>query len=417
MTHTPYTQKRSHQWRGPSSSEDYNLRLEENYKDLAVVYNELNETQANHEETTSFFHKQLLSIEDYIDELTIRLAALEAEATGTISIIDSSQIDTTEFDSTAFEVTEECTYHNKYHFFTLPYVPASSVSKIKFKDQDDVVTTSANLEMQVSSISPSDDNNTAIVETSQPVYAVADQVGRIWQRNVIVPSTTANGAQMYLYIRIPADLTVTPYTNAILLDAFPAYGVEITEISYSTDAKVNLNSSATWTPLNDTVNYYLINEAIGFMPPGSWAGDEIQAAGPKAFYFPQKAITAVRIGLKRTEYYIDGTDFIYSYGLSNLDIRYDKFTDSGSTIIRFDAPDGDTISSVDSIQPHIWNVPEYLIDECFSYQVIWETSFNSGIYTTTPVALSQRVWIKVTLNKGPNGDQLPALSNMIVSYS
>lgn len=419
MPYTPYTQKRNHQWRGPSSSEDYNLRLEENYKDLAVLYNALNELLATHEESGSYFYKELISIQACIAALIVRIQDLEDGLTGTLSFVTSDQIDTDEFGSTIFEVDadQQCTYQDVYHLLTLPHIVSSSVSKIKFKDQDDIITTSANLEMLVTPITPSDDSNSAVIETSQPVYAVANEVGRIWQRNVVVPTTTANGAQMFLYVRIPADLTVTPYSNTVLFNSFPSFGVTITEVSYSTDQKVNLNNSAAWTPLNDGINYFDIDEAIGHLPPGAWDGDDILDAGPSVFWFPQKSITALRIAFKRTVYETSGSDKIYSYGLSNLDIRYDKFTDTGSAIIRFDAPSGDTISSVSSINPQIWNVPEYLIDECFSYQVIWETAFNSGVYTTTPVPLSQRVWIKVNLSKGPNGDQNPALSNLIVNYS
>lgn len=418
MTYTPNTQKRNYQWRGPSSSEDYNLRVEENYKDLAVLYNQLNELEATHEESSSYLFKEVTSITEFMIEILTRIQNLEDVGSGVMTFNDSDQIDTIDFAATIFSVDadEQCTFHAKYNLITPRHITDQSVSKIKFKT-DDVVTTSANLEMLVTPISPSDDSTSAIVETSQPVYAVVNEVGRIWQRNVIVPSTTANGAQMYLYIRIPTDLTVTPWTNAIYFDVFPIFGVDITDVSYSTDPKVNLNSVATWTPLNNGIHYFDIDEAIGYLPPGAWIDDTITKAGPAAFIFPNKAITAVRIGLKRTEVYDESSNKIYSYGMSFLDIRHDKFADESSVILRFDAPDGETISSVDSVNPQIWNVPEYLIDDVFSYQVIWETAFESGSYTTTPVPLSQRVWIKVTLNSGPDGDQAPALSNLIVNYS
>jgi hypothetical protein len=85
-------------------------------------------------------------------------------------------------------------------------------------------------------------------------------------------------------------------------------------------------------------------------------------------------------------------------------------------MIRFDAPSTDTISSVTSVTPQIWNTPEYLVDDVFSYRVIWETSFNSGSYTLTPVALSKRVWIEVTLKQTPD-QGTPALSGLILKYT
>lgn len=100
--------------------------------------------------------------------------------------------------------------------------------------------------------------------------------------------------------------------------------------------------------------------------------------------------------------------------MSKLDVRFDKFIDSGKAIIKFDAPVNTTINSITSVQPQIWNVPEYFVDNVFSYRVLWQT--ESSTFTTQPVPQSSSVWVEVTLNRTPGGGT-PVLSGLLLSYT
>jgi hypothetical protein len=292
------------------------------------------------------------------------------------------------------------------------------MSKIKFTNTDGTYTIPSSLETLVSPISTTADNSSAVVDTSQPVNAILAKAGKVWERNIITSSlNSADGAQCYLYIKIPNDLSAVAETNAISFTPFPLKMVDILEIAYSTDVNIALGSvGSQWKVLNDTSIYFNAAGAAGNIAPGAWTGDEIISSGPKNFYFDPKPVTAFRIKLRQKNAFNESAKFVYSYGLSKLDIRYDKFLDSGKTIIRFDAPSGDTISTVKSLTPQMWNIPEYLVSSCFSYRVIWETSYNSNTYTLSPVPFSKRVWIEVTLNKTPNSGT-PSLSGLIMKYS
>ena len=101
--------------------------------------------------------------------------------------------------------------------------------------------------------------------------------------------------------------------------------------------------------------------------------------------------------------------------MSKFDVRYEKFLDEGTMIIRYDAPDGDTISSITDVEPEMWNLSVAEQPYRFDYRVIWETSYNSGSYTLDPVPLSQRVWLEISLNKTINKCS-PALSSISVNY-
>lgn len=417
MVDAPYTTKRFDQHRGPKDSQDYNLRVEQNYKDLVYLYNKIATVDSDRAKAYAAFVKELLSIAKGLVGIDARLLALE-EDQNTLGFYSSTSIDTNRFNSTAYAVADvdECTYHDQYGFFTLPKVDASSISKLKFSNDDGTYGIPASLEMNVIQDATSVDNGSAVIDSSQPYNAVMSRPGRVWDRNVIATSTDVNGATCYLYFKVPNDLSIVSDVNAIFLDAFPIKSTDIMEIAYTTSENPKLTAIETWTPLNSTGQYENEEEAVGHLPPGGWSGDEIIEAGPKAFYFDPKPISAFRIKLRQKNYFVEGGKYVYSYGLSKLDVRYDKFLDTGKAIIKFSAPGGDTISSITSVTPKIWNIPQYLINDVFSYRVIWETALDSGIYTLTPVSFSSKVWIEVTLNKTSAG-ATPVLSGLILEYT
>lgn len=418
MPDTPYTQRRTDRFRGPTS-EDENLKLEEHFKDLVYLYNSVNQVADDNEKSFLAFIKDLIGLNQALTGLDVRLTALEA-ASNTISFTSETQIDNDRFNATSYAVNsvDRCYFHQNNNVTTLPLVSSSSMSKIKFTNPDGTYTIPPSLEMYIASNPSSADNGSAVIDTSQPYNAIVGTPGKVWERNVIVSAPNATyGAEMYFYVKVPNDLSTVADTNSISFTPFPMKMVDILEIAYSTDVNVSLNSSTTtWTVFNSSMIYYNAPGSPGNIIPGGWSGDEILSSAAKLFYFDPKPITAIRFKIRQKNYFIEGNKTIYTYGLSKLDIRYDKFLDSGKVIIRFDAPAGDTISNVTGITPQIWNVPEYNISDVFSYRVIWETAYNSNIYTLSKVPSSQRVWIEVTLNKTPNGGT-PALSGLILKYS
>lgn len=414
-----YTNQRLYKYRGPDSSQDYNDRIEENYKDLVYLYNTVELLKGQIERGSSVAIKNLNALYRYLDEVEARLDALEA-ASNTLSMTSSTQLDNDRFDATAYAVqaADRCTYLSNDDGLTLPKVDAGSVSKIKFYNAaglTEIIPSS--VETVVVPITTTADGTNAIIETSQPYYAIQDKPGAVWERNVIVntPDLT-DGAQMYLFVRIPDELTATADTNCISFTPFPAYNIDILDISYSTDPNIMLSNSSAWTTFNEDQIYYQATGAAGNLMPGGWTDDEIIDSGPKVFYFDPKPITAIRFKLRQMNYLVKNSNYIYTYGMSKLDIRNDKFLDTGRAIIRFDAPNGDTISNITGITPYLWNIPEYMVTDVFDYRIIWETSYDSGSYTLTEVPFSQRVWVEVTLTKTTSGGT-PQLTNLVLNYS
>lgn len=420
MADSLYTQKRQVQFRGPTTSEDYNARIEENYKDLVFLYNKSRVLDDQLNSGLGRLVKDQIALMDYIEALKLRIVALENDSSNYLFFTSPNQVTTTSFINTPYEIDPAyiCTYFNKYNILTLPYLDVGSFSQLAYYTDDNRAVIPPGLETRVVQDTTSADGAYADVKTSEPERAILNEVGQIWERHILVDAPVSQGAACTLYIRVPSDLGRRAESNCLILDPFPALGVTVESIEYTSVSNPVLSDTDGYTPLNYRDLYSGDLNAVGWVPPGAWSDDTIISCGPKKFYFEPRRITAFRIKLRQKVYYKEYSQYLYSYGLTGLDLRYDKFNPSkyGKSIIKFEAPNGKTISSVTDVLPLLYNVPEYAIPEAFSYRIIWETALNSQVYTLTPVVNSQRVWIEVTLNMTSENIS-PALSGLTVVYS
>ena len=413
MPNTPYTQQRAVEFRGPTNSDDYNQRVDENYQDLTLLYNQtsLNQYLVN----TGFgrFTKDQFGIQRMVADLEARVSALEAQ-NNLISFNHNSQIDNDLFIGTSFEIAavNQCTLDTRYGVVTLPLVPSSSLSKLALSDNQGNTSIPPSLGTTV--VGGGADSDQSVIDTSPPELAIARNLGSIWQRNVITPTPIYGGAQCTLYIAAPTGLFTTANANSITINPFPSFSTDIVDVAYTTNTSPTMNDSDGY--VNFFPYYASDSTSIGWTPPGSWMGDADLSAGFRTYYFDPVPITGIRIKLNQSNYYFDGTNYVYSYGASLIDLRYEKFVTSGQTMIRVDAPAGQVINAITDVTPQVFNVDQATLPDSFSYTPIYETSYNSGVYTTTPVADSLRAWIQVTLNQTANGGT-PALSGLYVSYS
>lgn len=424
MSKVPNTKKHISQNRGPADSAAFNTESEDVYNDLVYLYNKANELDSDISEGYSAVVKDIRAIGQEITTLETQLAALSNSITPkTVYLTGSEMRDEDRFNASVYNVplANRLTYDNRYNIYSLPKNSGSSISRLTFYDTDGARAIPPSLEMVVIADTTSSDKNDTNVRSSQPFEAVLGSPGKVWERNVsAVNDSTA--AEMDLLFTLPADLTSTEYANVVNLIPFPMFGVDLMAVYYTTDAYPDLSlTGSVWTPLNKNATYNGNTAAVGFVPPGAWNGDEILNAGPLSFVFPSEKVTAMRLTLRQRNPYNLTEDiiypkFLYSYGLSYLDVRYEKFDATGKAIFELIPKVGDTISSISSVTPYIYNVTQAGLTDVFSYRVIWETFPDSGVYTTTPVPLSQKVFLEVTLQKDDQGN-LPALNGFKVVYA
>lgn len=412
-----YTQLRNIQFRGPIDSEDYNLRVEENYRDLVTLKNEVMALSEDMRSVFGHLLKEQMSLTNKANDLDNRLDSLETNRFRS-SLFDSDELDNDRFRGTSFEIpaSARLTLDAFHGLALLPRVESNSLSKLTFTDAEGNSQILTGADIRIVGIDGTADTTDAHVDTSDPQFAALRSLGRIWERNVVVSAPDDNGAACYVYVKIPNDLLVTDKSNVLILHPYPVFGVDVEEVAVTTNGVVMLDDQDDYRPLNRTGMYAGRADAVGWVPPGGWTGDLVYKAGPKAYYYDSQLITGLRLRLRQRTSFLEGGSYVYSYGLSLLDIRYDKFLSTGKTMVRIDPPNDITISSIDDVQPYIFNIAAPDVPDAFSYRVIWETSYNSHVYTTSPVPNSQRVWIEVTLNQVTD-QSTPALAGLDISYS
>lgn len=420
MTDSLYSQNEFSQFRGPSTSDKYNERIENLYKDLVYLYNKAG---INDEDVASFYRRLIrdhFSLMKAIEELEARMTDLEDVNSHTITFNSSNKIDNEAVEGSSFELTESetCTYDSMHGIITLPKIASASVSKLKFVDSVGNSVIPSSFEAIAVGVTGTADIPSAGIQSSDIYNAVLAPVGSVWERNVIVDAPHAEGAEIDLYVKVPTDLAVTTEANCVIVHPYPMMGCDIISVETTTNVNVSMNDALdNYLPLNQRALYTNDDLAVGWVPPGAWSGDTDINAGPVAYYFDPLEVTGLKIRLRQSNYMIEGSKYVYSYGLSFLDLRFDKFQDTGKVIIRFDSPNEATFNQVDNVTPYIYNVSQAELPYAFSYRVLWETYPGSGDFTEgSSGSDTTTVWIEVTLNKTV-GLGTPALSGIDVDFT
>jgi hypothetical protein len=411
------TKKRDYKFNGPVNSADYNDRIEENYKDLVYLYNRALDIDSRLANAFERVLKDQKFLSVALKDMEDRVRALEA-ASNKMSIHSFSQLDYSNFINTNFTIgsTQLLYFDPIYNVITLPIIASGSYSKLKFGSQFSGQVIPKFFKAKVENNYTGVDLPGATIN-STPIYnSILDDPTKVWKRNIVVDSSVTTGAQMMVYFKIPTESTGSYKANEVRLNPYPSYGVDVVSIEYTTKSNPSLDNSDGWTPLNNTRMYNNISEAIGRVPPGGWdtiGADKVVNSGPLSFHFSEIDASAIRIKFSQRNYFNELGNNVYTYGLSDFDVRYNKYMPEGKTIIKYTPSNGDVINSITSVTPKIYNVPLNLISSCFSYRVIYE---DGGIYTLTNPGASNSVWIEVTLSQLDDKTP-PVLSDLVVEYS
>lgn len=415
MSEFIYTEKKSQQHHGPISSSDFNERVEQNYSDLVYLYNKYGVLDKKVSEIIERVIKENLFLSAAIQDILDRIRALESVNTNQLSLYTKSQIDYTPFIGTQYAVTasEALDYNEYYNQLTLPKVTGSSYSKIKFINSEYGQVIPDFLETRIDNSLAGGDSAGAVIDTTPVQNAFLDQPDKIWRRNVILNEPNPLGVSMYLYLKIPSGSIGSSLSNCIRLTPYPASGVDIVKVEYTTTSNPTLSDKDTYRPINP--GYYDGQyDAVGKVVPGGWqtvGEDTIQNAGPVNFLFAETSITAVRVLLRQKNYVIENEKYVYTYGLSNMDVRYEKHLPTGRVFIKFNAPTGKTINEITNVSPKIYNMSQSLVPQFSSYRVFYP---NGSTYSpNSNTGTSSTVYIELTISM-PYNKIPPVVSDIIV---
>lgn len=421
MPESPYTQYRNYQFNGPNDSSDYNAMVEENYKDLVVLYNWLNQINETYGSTFRNTVYDMVGIKRKMDDLQSRIEALESDSvSGFISFngANKTTIDTARFNDTDYQVVEvdRLSDSREYPGLFLPPSGTSSAFQSGIVLTGDNVFVPDSVEVNVVGQTGTADTVGSVIETTQPELSFGRRRGINWERNVIVGSPDSDGAVLTLYVSVPPDVSPNAKANYVWFDPYPLFSVDILEVAVSTKPGPVLAESDNYVPLNDAPLNAGDEGSIGFVAPGGWNGDADLLASKRLWFFDPREVTALKIKIRQRNYIVENGNYVYTYGANFLDLGYAKVLDTGKAIIRYSAPEGQTFDSIDNVIPQIYNVPAAYLPDVFSYRVIYETAEDSNTYTEDNVELSKKAWIEITLNRAEDGT-IPVLSGVDVEAS
>ena len=415
MSEFIYTEKKPQQYHGPISSTDFNERVEQNYADLIYLYNKYGVLDNKVAELVERIIKENLYISSYINDLYDRVRSLESKNTNQLSLYSKSQIDLVPFYNTEYAISASSLldYNEYYNQLSLPRVTGSSYSKIKFINATEGQVIPDFLETKIDNTLAGGDSTGAIIDTTPVQYALLDQPDKVWRRNVILNEANPLGVSLYLYVKIPAGTTGNSLTNCVRLVPYPANGVDIVKVEYTTTPSPTMTDKDVYYPINP--GYYDGQyDAVGKVAPGGWStvgSDTINNSGPMNFLFAEKNVTAIRVLLRQKNYFIENGKYVYTYGLSNLDIRYEKFLPVGKTFVKFNAPSGKTINEILNVSPKIYNVSQSVVPQIFSYRVFYP---NGATYSpNSNTGTSNAVYVEVSMSM-PDSKIPPILSDLII---
>lgn len=411
------TKKRAMQYNGPVDSADYNARIEENYQDLVYLFNRANVVDTKLQRAFERVLKDQMFLSTSIKDLSDRVSALEASE-NILSIYSFDQLSNEDFVGTSFAIpsSEVLTLDPIYNTLTLPKIENSSFSKLKFGSANSGQYVPDFFKTKIDISFSGVDGPGATIDSSPIYHCILDDPEKYWKRTIISNASSQFGAQMMFYVRVPNELVGTNKVNNLKFNPHPLNSVSIVSIEYTTKQSPSLDSTDGWFPLNNNALYDGNIDAIGKVPPGGWASlgsDTIYNASLCSFYFAERDITAFRIKMSQKNYFKEVDKYVYTYGLSDLDIKYDRFLPRGRTIFKFTAPEGEVISNIVSVTPKIYNVPLSLMSTAFSYRVIYD---DAGTYSLSNPGASNHVWIEVTLNQLADKTP-PVLSDLIIQYN
>jgi len=410
-----YTQKKAQQYHGPISSTEFNERIEDNYADLLYLYNKYGVLDRKVAETVERIIKENLFLSAAINDLEDRIRAMESRNTNQMSLYSKSQIDNTPFIGTEYspEPIEVLSFDEYYNQLTLPRVEYASHSKIKFINSTEGQVIPDFLETRIDASLAGGDGTGAIIDTTPVQYAFLDQPDKVWKRNVILNEPDPLGVSLYLYIKIPLGTSGSSIVNCIDLLPYPANGVDVVRVEYSTKKDPSLTDSDIYYACNPSY-YDLQYDAVGKVAPGGWSivgSDTITNSGPLRFLFAERPITAVRVLLRQKNYVVENGKYVYTYGLTNMDVKYESFITGGKTFIKFTAPTGKTINSIENVVFKIYNIPQSSVPNICSYRVFYKN--GSTYLPDINPGVSDHVFIEANLVM-PDNRIPPVISDIIV---
>ena len=413
----PTSQKRYSQWRGPTSSDDYNDFVGETYSDIVRLYNLLKDLDERMRAYFAQTVKEDILLRRKIEKLDQDMEDLSAGGAGTLYSRFYSDVDlqnaTIEGDIPSEEILSIDTIRG---VMTLPQL-GEETSNLVFRDSIGTLAAPPSLAFQFNASNPSGSS----VSEGNAFYALVPERSMVWERLCVLDDEPGSNAELEVYIKVPLDIVSNINSNCIIMHLFPSYFLDLVDLQYSVDAAPtsNLNelTYAAWPH-----HFVTQPESMKWVPPaGTVEGEDtsINNAKPLRFDFDPEAITALYFKFRQRNWLKENDIYVVPMGASFISLENRRFRSEGRRVIKFEAPDGESFYSVNEVEFLIYNHPTTALGDIAAYRLFYEPT--EGIYQEIDIDQeisfgTDTIYVEVSLYES-EGHGTPALTGVKIEYS
>lgn len=409
----PISEKREAQFRGPSSSEDFNKWMDDNYYDLIQLFNFATEYGIEIPRNMEMLvvenitlQKKLNSLQSLIDNIT---KALTSENKVLYKSFASS--------ATFADSTDGINLEHDTDFGLLKIPHVQEISKIYLVDLNKQNFIPKTFQAKVYESLEPIDISVATIEPGIGLIKVADgdsdllnafdgDKSSFWLRKTsippnVTPNTSASEVYFCIELELPINIINHTRANILTIDPTPLSSITLLDIYYRT---VN-----DWQRLPS----YPTKEIGGQIQPV-----EINDLGRMKFCFPTRDVVGVRIYCKQSNWFLENEMRNFYYGFRNIDVKYMAFRTKTSKIrVAFDIPDQEKMfTSILSVKP-IFSDGSIVGSDLFSvYKIHYNLAGQdreANLGEPLPAGV-QRVYVEIGLML--SSQVSPLLSGLVMEY-
>lgn len=396
-------------FKGPNSSEEFNLRNGKIRKDINQMFELLNKNEENIEENMDIALRENFFLQNQITRLNQEVkklrGLLEDTDTGgeTPSGILLENFYTTEYLLSNKSVNA---YIDRTHGVTTP-IPTNITSKLSYETETGEVLLPSGLNIFLK-----ESTDTSYDEKGELVYydlptegakAIADRKkDTFWIRNKSFPKKdSVNEVFGEVHIQLPVEGLNNLYANTLSIHPYPDGTMTIHDVQYK-----GLGNQ--WSRLE---NYPTI------MVDGVEQPVPLKNSRKRFFQFGRVEMTEIRIFFSQPYWFEHQNEHIFSYGFQGIDLEYRLYTEKqASFVTKVDVSDKNVF--LQRIQEPVAipapGTPSNLTN-LVSYKLYYDEHLEEE-FTFNDKILPQlsTVYVKTILEK--QGDVVPAIQQLQIPY-
>lgn len=394
-----FTQPKTPEWRGNTSSADMNENFEEILYDLNSIFAEASNIVTNLNELESRIRHEVEAISTRVYAVSGVITSYEASASGYKMFFQDFYLPESVTFPDNVSDQDKCVINDEFGVVTLPV--NSSFSKVyTINITDGKAITAPDLEVE---ITPLDEAGSIKNDGTNENRAFDGSDSTVWERKVrFNRDSTKSDVRCLLTATLPS--MSNPYVNKIHVKPYPEGSEDLQNITYDT------------TVAQDVVLESFPTLGENNMPTKMYSFNNIQP-------------TKIKFYLRQRSSRLEDDYKTFTYGAKELGIEKVEYKTTGKMGIKFDLPEYETelLNTITSLSTYpaydniTYKVSLYPSKAEFDADIPMWTSSNSTITPDNPFDINTygltSLWVMVQINQALGDTRSPLLEYVSMTYT